>query len=210
MTANQTPATLVLNDAGFISAKLPIQATENKKFVKLGEVQYFVPTLESFGLTAPIESISEEDGLPVYADEKMDFLFSALVKQIAIKAKQALQPKSLQLKDGASIAATWAELLAEGKRGGAGQYMAILAELRKAFEAHVRTLGKSEGVQRYLTDAFANPKGIMLADEGNKAKLKAYFEAFVDACEDADLLERGQVHLEKLLAACEVVALDDF
>ena len=121
-----------------------------------------------------------------------------------------LESQSTAFKDNGTAPADFAALLAEGKRGGAGQYMAMMSELRKAFAAYVDTLGKSAATKKVVCDAFANPEGVALAAEDMRTKFAVYFNGFVEACDNAELLERGQKHLEKLLAACEAGMPDDF
>ena len=211
MTNEQAKSiTLTTNEAGFIATAMTINKTENKKYVKVGDVQYFIPTLAAFGIDAKIESINEEDGLPVYADEKHDWLFSAICAKVAAKVRNMLESQSIVFKDNGTAPADFAALLAEGKRGGAGQYMAMMSELRKAFAAYVDTLGKSAATKKVVCDAFANPEGVALAAEDMRTKFAVYFNGFVEACDNAELLERGQKHLEKLLAACEAGMPDDF
>ena len=209
-TQAQAPITLAVNEAGFLAATMAINKTVDKKYVKVGDVQYFVPTLAAFGIDAKVEAISEDDGLPVYADEKHDWLFSAICAKVALKVRSMLEPQSVTFKDGASAPADFAALMAEGKRGGAGQYMAMMSELRKAFAAYIDTLGKSAATKKVVCDAFANPEGVALASEDMRGKFAVYFNGFIEACNNAELLERGQKHLEKLLAACEAGMPDDF
>lgn len=201
---------LVTNEAGFLKASMTINKTENKKYVKVGDVEYFVPSLAAFGIDAKVESINEEDGLPVYADEKHDWLFGAICAKVAAKVRNMLESQSTVFKDNGTAPADFAALMAEGKRGGAGQYMAMMSELRKAFAAYIDTLGKSAATKKVVCDAFANPEGVALASEDMRGKFAVYFNGFVEACDNADLLERGQKHLEKLLAACEAGMPDDF
>lgn len=207
-TNAQQSVTLAVNAAGFLSATMPVSKRENGKAVKIGDVAFFVPALAAFGIDAKVESVSEEDGLPVYADPKADWLFSAVVAAVKQKVRSILDGATFT--EGNSAPADFEALLAEGKRGGAGQWLALVAKLKKAFAAYVAGLGKSAAVQAKLVEMFSNPKGLSMAANETKAKFRPYLEGFVEACEDTDLLEAGAKYLTQIEDALAETALEDF
>jgi hypothetical protein len=177
------------------------------KYEKVGEVAIFVPTLEDAGFTAERQMDKEgkpvvEDGLPVYVEDKHNWVQGAMLAAVKAQARNKLVPGSATLKDGASIAEDWDALTAEGERGGNGAALAAVRELKAAFVAWVATLGKSATTQQVLTTLFGNRQALSLQSPSHKEKMEAYVTDFA-ATLDADALAKGERYLQSLIDACK-------
>src|SRR5688572_21744745 len=117
---------------------LELAYTVNKKRKPLGTVQVPFPTLQDFGIQAAVElwdkdtAVSDagkannavigqpriEDGVPVYADPKADWLQSAIAERVKQMARNRFKPKSTELRDGATLPEDFDTLTAETARTG--------------------------------------------------------------------------------------------
>lgn len=206
---------IVKNEAGFATATIEV-AKKNPttgKHEKQGEVTIYVPTLDCFGITAEVKEVGE-DNLPVYADDKMDYLFSAVLAAVKAKARNSLVSGTADLKPGVTIAADFAALLAEAQRGGGAEALAIVRDLKAKMQHWIGTVQKkSAGTVKLVTDLFASRQALALQSETNRKKMEGYIGEFAAwlADEDVELLEKGQKYIQSLLeAAGTEVATDDF
>lgn len=213
-TTNAVPA-VKTNAAGFAASVIDISKknADTGKHEKVGSVSIYVPTLECFGITAAQESVGD-DGLPVYADDKMDWLFSAVVAAVKAKARNSLVSGTAELKPEASIAEDFTALLAEGKRGGGAEALAVVRDLKAKMGFYIASVAKkSAGTCAFINGLFANRQALSLQSEANRTKMVGYIQDFATwlAEEDDELLSKGERYLDSLLAAAEVQAsTEDF
>lgn len=178
------------------------------KHVKQGEVALTVPVLEDIaGFVAGAKITAEEDGLPVYDTDEANFVMSALLASVKASARNKLQPGTADLKPGLSIPTNWAELCAEGERGGNGQALQLAREVKDAFNTWANSLGKSETVVKVMVSYFSNRTALELATADHKAKLKAYVEQFAESL-DEPTLEKYSGNIEKVIETCDTGAPD--
>ena len=186
------------------------------KYEPVGKVDIFCPTLEEFGLTAEVAvdkdgAAMEEDGLPVYKADAINWLQGAVLAAVKAQARNRLVSGTATLKDGAAIADTLEALIAEGERGaGSAAALAAIRELKTKFGAYVAGLGKSAAAQTLLTTLFGNKTALAMQSEANKQKMAGYISSFAETLE-AEALASGQRYLQSLLDNCEgVVEAEDF
>mgnify|MGYP000875059184 CR=1 FL=1 len=184
----------------FIKQTLPIGKRENGKTINVGEVAIYIPTLASAGINAEVSG-KDDDGLPEYKDDKVQYIYNALVAAVKGKARNALITGTADLKPGLTIAADWDALLAEGVRGGGAEALAAVRALKKAFADWVAGLGKSAKAQLMLNSMFGSRNNIAIQDATNKAKFADYLAQFAEQL-DAETLEAGQKYLQSLLDTC--------
>lgn len=203
------------NEAGFATTKIEVSkkdATLNKH-VKVGEVEIYVPTLDCFGIMAEVKEVGD-DNLPVYADEKMDYLFSAVLAAVKAKARNSLVSGTADLKPGVTIPADFTTLLAEAQRGGGAEALAVVRDLKAKMQHWIATVQKkSAGTVKLVCDLFASRQALALQSEANRQKMQGYISDFAAwlADEDVELLEKGQKYIESLLAAASTeITTEDF
>ena len=194
---------------------IDVSKKENGKYVKVGEVAIYVPTLVEAGWDAEQQTGVDgqplmEDGLPIYKTDQANWVQGAILAAVKAAARNKLVSGTVQLKEGASIASNWDELTAEGERGGNGAALAALRELKALFAAWVAKLGKTAGAQAMLVSLFGNKQALALQSPTNKQKMAGYIEDFSESL-SAVQLEAGQKYLQTLLDHCEgEVDLGDF
>lgn len=188
---------------------LSVSKTVDKKRVPVGEVAVVIPTLEDCLPFVTSKVTGEEDGLPVYEADEANFIMSAIAAYCKAAARNKLQPGTAAVKDGLSIATNWAELCAEGERGGNGAALAILREAKDSFAKYVGTLGKSAAASATIVSLFGNRVALAAQNEGNKQKIKAYVEGFAESL-DAETLERLQRPIENVLETCDTATAEDW
>jgi hypothetical protein len=193
-----------------IKQAMPVTKAEGGKRVPVGEVEIFIPALDEFGITDAPTSTGE-DGLPIYAKQEHNWLFGGVLAATKMQARNKLESGSIKVKDGQAIATTLAELLVESERGGNGEYLKAISQLKAKFGAWVATLGKSQKAQDLLKTLFTNKQALALQEEGNRKKFAGYIADFAETL-DADTLAAAGRYLEGLVAAAtaEQAEAEDF
>lgn len=198
------------------SIQMEVSKKVNGKFSKQGEVTITVPVLQDVlaFVASPIKKDEKtgaeimEDGLPVYEDDKANWLQSAMLAAIKAQARNKLVSGTATLKDNNTIPTDWEGILAEGVRGG-GEALAIAREAKTAFAEWMAKQGKSEAATNAVVGLFSNRQALSLQSATNKGKVKAYVESFAESLDEA-ALERITKPVEAVLAACEDTAEVEF
>lgn len=197
--------------------KIIVNKKVNGKYSPVGEVGIHVPTLgEVFGDAVKIAKDKEtdkeliEDGLPVYEDEKHNWIQGAILAAVKAQARNKLQPGTATVKAGQAIASDWPTLMAEGERVGNPEALAAIREAKADFAKWVAGLGKSANAQATLNTLFGNKQALSLQSPENKAKMSNYVLEFAQSL-DAPKIEKYTKYMDGVIAACEVTTeVDDF
>lgn len=190
-----------------VSKKVVVGPDKNE-YQKVGDIVIPVPSLKAFGIEAKIKEMGE-DGLPVYEDENMDWLFGAVVASAKAQARNKLISGTAELKDGQKIAENFAELVAEGERRGNAEALKLAKEVQTSFAAYVQTLGKSAQAVAVLVGLFRNKAALALQNDETKTKFKGYLSSFASSLEDKDL-ERYTKYLTSVEEAAAPGTPSDF
>lgn len=217
-TINQTAAAatvegLELNAAGFAKATIEIsKRTDAGKNEKVGDIVVYIPTLAAFGINAEIEKV--EAGLPVYKDDKADFLFTAVAERVKSKARSSLVSGTAELKAGASIAEDFEALLADSDRRGGAEALANVRKLKEKMAFWLASVAKkSAGAQKLIYDLFSSRQALSLQTDENKAKMVGYIEQFATWLVEAEpeLAAKGERYIMSLVEAAKAQAsAEDF
>jgi len=195
-----------------VSKKVAVGPDKNE-YQKVGDIIVPIPTLEAFGITAErrprTEDDGEDDGLPIYKDENLNWLFGAAVASAKMQARNKLVSGTAELKDGLKIAENFAELTAEGERRGNAEALKLAKEVQVSFAAYVQTLNKSVQTQAMLVGLFRNKQALALQPDAAKEKMKGYVSSYAETLEAADL-ERYSKYLSSVEEACAPGAPSDF
>lgn len=182
------------------TTKLVMHKKDNGKHVAVGSINVFVPELKDLGWDVEVKEL-DDDGLPVYADAKAQFAQDALTAAVKAQARSKLLPGTITLRDGSRIATSVSELLEVGRRGGNGEALAFIRDLKVMFAKWVAGTGKSETVQKVLTTLFANRAALSLQSESVRTKFAGYLGDFSESLEE-DVLEKAENYLQSLLDIC--------
>lgn len=180
---------------------------KNKKFVFVGTVPIFVPTLADFGLTAAKVKGTGEDGLPIYEADNDQWLFGAVFAQVKAAARNKLISGTCLVKDGLSIASTLAELTAETERAG-NNALALIREAKALFAKWVAGLGKSAAATNLLLTVFNDRKALAIQPQSTKDKVTGYLADFANTLDEAQLESYGR-YIQSLLDTCAAAEDDD-
>lgn len=195
-----------------VSKKVSIGPDKNE-YQKVGEVVVPIPTLEAFGITAETrartEDDGEDDGLPLYKEQNIDWLFGAVVASCKMQARNKLVSGTAELKEGLKIAATFEELTAEGERRGNAEALKLAKEVVTSFTSYVQGLGKTAQTQAMLIGLFRNRQGLSLQPDTAKEKFKGYLSSYAETLSEEDL-GRYQKILTAVEDACAPGAPTDF
>ena len=168
-------------------------------YEKQGEVQVWYPLLNELGLTVEADK-TDDEGFPVYSDDKVQYVFDAVLAAVKAQARNKLVSGTATLKAGLSIAASVEELLESGG-GNRGQALAIIREFQTAFKNWLPSTGKSAAVQSLALTYCKNREALALADEGRKAKFGVYLTDFASqlSAEDAAKFSRPLMALQEAI-----------
>lgn len=194
-----------------VSKKVNVPGTGNE-YQKVGDIIIPIPSLESFGVVAEIRPRTEDDpddGLPLYKDEKMAWLYDAVVASCKAAARNKLVSGTIDLKENNKIAETFEELLAEGERRGNAEALKLAKEVQVSFASYVQTLNKTQQTQAVLVNLFRNKQALSLQPDENKAKMVAYVAGYAETLEEKDL-ERYKKYLTSVEEACKPGTPEDF
>lgn len=191
-----------------VSKKEEVTAANGEKkneYVKKGEVEVFYPLLSELGFAVEPEK-NDEDGFPVYKDEKAQYVFDAVLAAVKSAARNKLVTGTATLKPGLSIASTIEELMEGGNKGDA---LAATREFLAAFKAWLPSTKKSEKVQLAVYDLAKNKAGLSLQPDDKKEKFLVYITDFTATlnAEQATRFERALTALGEACTAGD--ALDD-
>ena len=191
-----------------LTVKMAVSVTEgagdNRKRKEIGAVQVFTPEMSEIAkiaVGAKETGKDENDGLPIYDSQEANWLFGAVYNAVKMAARNKLENKSVKLKEGLKIAETMEELTEEGQRGGGGEGLAILREVKAAFAEWVATLGKSEATASYIITMFTNRAALATQIKSVKEKMSKYVEEFATTLTD-EQIDRFSRPLEAIAAAC--------
>ena len=191
-----------------LSIKMPVSVTEgtgdNRKRKEIGTVTIFTPEMSEIlkiAASAKETGKDETDGLPVYDSQEANWLFGAVFNAVKMAGRNKLENKSIKLKEGLSIAETMEQLTEEGQRGGGGEGLAILREVKAAFAEYVATLGKSESTSQFIITMFNNRAALATQIKNVKEKMAKYVEDFAATLND-EQIDRFSRPLEAIAAAC--------
>ena len=187
------------------------------KYQPVGKLPIFVPVLA--GVFAGLEVakdkegkevMDEDTGLPVYADDRYNYIQDAITAAVKAEARNKLVSGTATLKDGAVIATDWAALTAETQGKGNPDALAAIREVKADFKAWAATLSKSVAAQQTMVTFFDKLDALRMQSAVHKQKIADYVSAFADTLDEAKLTRYGK-YLEKVAAVCEVeVEIDDF
>lgn len=205
---------------GFQSVQIEVNKKEKvagkNEYKKVGDAVIFVPLLKAFGIEAKPAiddkqaAILDDDGLPVYDDDKLNWLQGSIVAAVKAMARNRLKPGTAELKDGLKIAETFEELLAAADRSNSGAALVAIRELKNLFGEWVAKLGKSAAAQQTLKTLFNSKESLALQSEVNRTKMAQYISDFAETLEE-ERLAKSEKFLQGLLDACAAnVDADDF
>ena len=188
------------------SYKMEVSKKENGAYVKQGDIEIFYPLLSELGISVE-PTKNDEEGFPIYSDEKVQYVFDAVLAAVKAQARNRLVSGTATLKPGLTIASTVEELLESG--GNKGDALAAVREFLAAFKAWLPNTGKSEKVQAAVYELARNKASVALQSDDKKQKFAVYLAGFAETL-TAEQVARFSRPLLALNEACEAGdALDD-
>ncbi len=180
---------------------MEVSKKEGGAYVKQGEVVVHYPLLNELGLNVEAEK-TDDEGFPVYADERVQYVFDAVLAAVKAQARNRLVSGTATLKPGLSIATTVEELLESG--GNKGEALAIVREFLAAFKEWLPKTGKSEKIQAAIYELARNKAAVMLQPQDKKEKFAAYITQFAETLDS----EKAARYSRPLLALNEACSAD--
>ena len=185
---------------------MEVSKKENGAYVKQGDIEIFYPLLSELGLNVE-PTKNDEEGFPIYSDEKVQYVFDAVLAAVKAQARNRLVSGTATLKPGLSIASTVEDLLESG--GNKGDALAAIREFLAAFKDWLPKTGKSEKVQAAVYELARNKASVALQSDDKKAKFAVYLAGFAETL-TTEQVARFSRPLLALNEACEAGdALDD-
>jgi hypothetical protein len=189
---------------------------KTKKREPVGEVVIHVPLLDELGIKADQlidadkKPVFDDDGLPVYADDKYNFAQNAIYAAVKAQARNKLEAGTATLKAGATISTNWDELTAEANREGSGAALVLYRELKTLFSTYINSTTKSAGAKAMIINLFGTKNALIAQDAVNKGKMKAYVAEFATTL-TPETLAKYMKPLEAVTALCDTTTdAEDF
>lgn len=169
-----------------------VSKKEDGKYKEVGKVDVFFPLLSELGIAVEPEkfeapndkgelvacSADTPNAMPVYSDEKVQFVFEATWAAVKAMARNRLESGTANLKDGLKIAETVEELLEAGG-GRSGEALAARREFFASFKTYLGTLGKAAAWVAGMSDIVSNVKNIPYQSQARKESIKSLMEGYV-------------------------------
>lgn len=197
--------------AHWINTKVTISETIEGERKALGIIDVPVPTLAAFGIQAAFklndkqEVETDDDGIPLYAEATHNYLMDSVIKNVQARARNQLVPKTVELKDGKTIACNFDELFAASERD--GTHLKNRAEAVKAFKGFLMSVGVKEQLAETMAFWFRTQEALRSQTETVKQKMKARIEGFTNSL-DADALAKYGRTITLADEACAGEAID--
>lgn len=179
---------------------MEVSKKENGAYVKQGDVEVFYPLLSELGIAVEPEKM-DDDGFPVYNDEKIQYVFDAVLSAVKAQARNRLVSGTATLKPGLEIASTVEQLLETGG-GNKGDALAAVREFLAAFKAWLPTTGKSEKLQAAVYELARNRSAVSVQGDEKKKKFLGYLSSFMEQMSQ-EQAERFSRPLNALIEAAE-------
>lgn len=171
-----------------------------KKHKEIGQADIPVPILADFGINAEQAKLTADDedvkagkakagdpafdnGVPVYAEPKWDWLQNAITFRIAASSRNKFTKG--QLKPGATLAEDFEQLTAETAR--TGEALALRREAKASFEKYLTSLNKKASTVAQLGELFFNSAKVLpTAGEKYVEALSKYVGEWVQTLNDTE------------------------
>lgn len=164
--------------------KMVVSKKENNEYKAVGEVLVPCFDLSEFGVEVEPTG-TDEQGLLTYSDERVQFVYDAVVAATKADARNKLVSGSATLKAGNKIADTVAELIAKAERSGAA--LAINREFITSFTSYLAgKSGKTAAVQALYSGMVKNRASIAISTEARRNGLLSQIEAYTDQATAAE------------------------
>lgn len=195
-----------------ITLEQSVSTLENGKRVEIGKFPCFIPLLAAFGLNQDVvrnedgEPKLNDEGLPEYADNAANWLFTAVVNHAKTSARNRLAPKSAELLAGRSFATTLEELTAPIVRSGS----AALAERSGLFgkwNAYMDSLGRQPAVTALAKQFMKAPDALVAQPQKVKDAVAGWLGDFAEQY-GSELSEYQVGIIGTVAEACETDAAD--
>lgn len=191
----QVNATQHASESGCFNLKQDVTTTgpDGKTRVKVGEYQTLIPTVERFMSEVEGAKVTgaDEDGLPVYDKDAANWLFRAIVQLAKTEARNKLQPKTAELKAGAKLAETFAELVAPPAHSGS-TVLAELADLARNFAAYLAAKGLPAAAVASISQLIRQQNLINLQSDVVKTKLAEWLGDYATLAAESGALTAYQ------------------
>jgi len=210
---------------GWNVAKIEVSKTEGPKGqakrISLGHINTPYPTLSAIKAAVTEAVIDPEtskvgddnpEGIVRYthADSALadiaNFVQEAMLAKVRVRMTNSLQDKSIQLKDGKSLAVNWVDLLSDQRIG--SDFLKIKGECVVDFASYVAEQGKAEKVVQQWKTLFRFTEVLAQQPDKYKAKMQEYLAGFSESL-SAEKLERYGKYLLAVEDACKVETDED-
>jgi hypothetical protein len=164
---------------------------QNKR-VPVGSVTVYYPLLSEMGIA--IEPSGEDkNGLPIYSDDRVMFVWDALMASVLANARNKLTKGTITLKDGNTIPDTVEQLIATAERS--GEALKNRAACYTSLAAFLTAQGKPAAFVSGVINTAKNTAGIPLQSQQRREKLIAIVTEF-----SASLSEEDAARFERTLS----------
>jgi hypothetical protein len=205
-------------NAGSFASKLQFVINETvkddsgkNKYKEIAKVDMPFPVLADFGIIATQSKndkgeLEFDEGVPVYEDDVMDWLQTAVVQQL--KAQNRNKFIDGKLKDNAILPENFIQMVAVGERS--GEALKARYAAKASFAAYLKSKNKKDTVVNLLSNLFIDANSIATAKDDFANALAQHMQTWVSALAETDKVRFART-IEKAVTAVNDrnVSLDD-
>ena len=165
--------------------QMNVSKKEDGEYKLVGSVVVPYPLLDELGLAVSPSSYEKTDkdgkavaaaaddaeAFPIYSDEKVQYVFDAVLAAVKATARNKLVSGTATLKPDNTIADTVEALIATAERS--GEALKQRREYFNSFKTWLASLGKSAGYVTGMFDIVSNVKNIPYQSDARKAAVKS-------------------------------------
>lgn len=196
--------------------QMNVSKKEDGEYKLVGSVVVPYPLLDELGIAVAPSSYEKQDkdgkavacaeedaeAFPIYADERVQYVFDAVLAAVKATARNKLISGTATLKPDNTIADTVEALIATAERS--GEALKQRREYFNSFKAWLSTLGKTAGYVTGMFDIVSNVKNIPYQSDARKKAVKALVAQHA-ATLDADAIAKWERTMTQIDEACSAV-----
>jgi len=167
-----------------------VEVNGKNKYKEIARLPMPIPVLSDFGIEGKLKAANkdegidengkDEDGVPCYEDEVLDWLQFAIVQQL--KAQNRNKVDGATLKDGMKFPSNFAELVAVGERS--GEALKARHAAKASFAAYLKAKNKTDVVVKLLSDLFIDASSISTCKDDFAEAIEYHIKAWIPGLDE--------------------------
>lgn len=165
-----------------------VEENGKNKYKKVAEFKMPYPSLMDFGIDAALKMKDgkaevDEDGIPVYEEDKFDWLQYAILQQLKAQNRNKIGEDN-KLKDGMKFPTNFEELVTVGERS--GEALKNRHAAKASFVAYLKSQNKKDIVVKILSDLLVDASSISVCRDDYAEALQGHITKWVPSLNEEE------------------------